>query len=169
MDVTDVTGVSHFKLRAKLVSMHRKRAVYDNSGQAICSTMTKVFSVKNITLICSGADPKESLKVAEVRKVFFSFSPQAHVFFKGNKSSNPDILIKGSFGERSFQIANNAGRIFAEVSRDLYSAAARLYGKDTYYLRIFPGVDTALMVVLVTIIEEVFVEPTQNEGTGWVN
>lgn len=59
--------------------------------------------------------------------------------------------------------------MLAEVTRDLFSAATVIAGLDTYYVRIFPGVDTALMVTLVTIIEEMFVEQHQGENTGWIN
>lgn len=108
--------------------MHKKRSIYDNAGHAVSSTMQKVMTMKANTYICPGGEPSESSRVAEVKKVVFSMTPQAHVikiihqflfpnsvysscfeiacqvFFRSNKGSNPDIVIRGNFMQRSFQV-----------------------------------------------------------------
>ena len=59
-------------------------------------------------------------------------------------------------------IQESTGHMLAQVHRS-QSALSYMTGLDTYALRVFPGVDLALMVVLVNVIEEVFVEETNRQ------
>ena len=52
--------------------------------------------------------------------------------------------------------------MLAQVHR-FESAMDYMTGLDAFAVRVFPGVDLALMVALVIVIEEVFVEETNRQ------
>eukprot|EP00271_Cylindrocystis_brebissonii_P022255 TRINITY_DN8492_c0_g1_i2.p1 TRINITY_DN8492_c0_g1~~TRINITY_DN8492_c0_g1_i2.p1 ORF type:complete len:190 (-),score=22.83 TRINITY_DN8492_c0_g1_i2:549-1073(-) len=140
-------------------SMHKERTLFDAGGREVASTMQKMFSAKTVTYICSGAEPNEVSWLAEVKRKVLSSHPQVEVFFSGNTSKVADLGVQGTSNLRVFRISNRAGHLVADMTRDQVGWWARICGApETYTLRVFPGVDSAFMVVLFTIIVEMCVE-----------
>lgn len=158
INATDERGVSQFTSRVE----GRKRFFSCKESKAFGSTKNKSEFFKSFTRIYLGMDTNISKKLADVHKVTPSPNAQANVFFTENHSNLPDVMIRGTSGEKCFEITEGGSTILATVNRDYASAEALQYGKDTYSVHINEGVDRALIFVLVTIIEEMFVGPTQN-------
>eukprot|EP00897_Mesotaenium_endlicherianum_P000808 jgi/Mesen1/10728/ME000090S10189 len=156
MDIFDVNGVVHFKLVASLFSLRDKRVLYNATGTPVCSFLQRLMTLRGTTLICPGANPVDGNHLAKFQKVILSMLPQGQLFYRGNKSSVPDIQVLGNFYDRQYQITSHSGVLLAEAHRD----TARNYytGFDSYTVRIMAGVDTALITAIIVIIEDVFID-----------
>ncbi|GJP39178.1 hypothetical protein CLOM_g23568 [Closterium sp. NIES-68] len=115
---------------------------------------SKILSISN-TPTSTRVLNECGLRPAYRKQVVLSWSPILNVFLKGNTSSSPDIVLKGSFLQYDFNIATSSGRVLAEVSRKL--STKEFLDTQTYYVRIKPNVDMALVIGLVSMADNIFV------------
>lgn len=84
------------------------------------------------------------------------------IFLRSNTSHSfsnpqPDMVVSGDVMGKGYYIYQGP-RIIAEISRKLAqeSSSVKLTGKDSYALKVSPGVDHAFMLAVVVIVDEMF-------------
>ncbi|CAI7851631.1 unnamed protein product [Closterium sp. NIES-54] len=163
MEIRDTKGNLLFNVADRLLSIPSKTEILDATGAPVCMLVGKVFSLHNTTYLCPGNSTDTNAHLLMAKKVIFTFCPVLQVFLQGNSSDNPDITLSGSFFEHEFKITTSSGILLAEVGRDLFTARDLLCHTQTYYVRILPNVDMALILALVNLADSIFVD---QKGSG---
>ncbi|CAI5485217.1 unnamed protein product [Closterium sp. Naga37s-1] len=162
-EVRDTKGNVHFNVANRLISLPAKTEILDAAGAPVCMLVSKVFSLHNTTYLCSGNSTDTKAPLLTAKKVILSLGPVLQVFLQGNVSDNPDITLTGSIIKHDFKITTSNGTLLAEVGRDLFTARDLLLHQQTYFVRILPNVDMALILALVVMADSIFVD---QKGSG---
>eukprot|EP00270_Netrium_digitus_P004886 TRINITY_DN162_c0_g1_i4.p1 TRINITY_DN162_c0_g1~~TRINITY_DN162_c0_g1_i4.p1 ORF type:complete len:192 (-),score=16.52 TRINITY_DN162_c0_g1_i4:387-962(-) len=155
MNISDVSDNVYFKLKASVLTVTDRRSLYDANDIPICSMQAKFFSMHHTFFINRGGTPDPDAAIFTVKKRMISVLPTFDVHFTGNESGEPDAMITGGLLERKFSITSGSGVLLAEASREAFSMENVVLGKETYFVRIQPGVDMAFIVSLICVVEEV--------------
>ncbi|GJP48325.1 hypothetical protein CLOM_g7629 [Closterium sp. NIES-68] len=154
-EIRDTEGQLIFKTEDKAFDIKERKTIYNPQDEPVCSMASKILSISNTTYLYPGTDMNADSALLTAKQVVLSWSPILNVFLKGNTSSSPDIVLKGSFLQYDFNIATSSGRVLAEVSRKL--STKEFLDTQTYYVRIKPNVDMALVIGLVSMADNIFV------------
>ncbi|KAI3657230.1 hypothetical protein MP638_000535 [Amoeboaphelidium occidentale] len=146
-----------FRLDAKVFSFRRQRFLLDFSNVPVLTMEKKlaIFAEKWVGFGTSTGHIKFGLN----RKLF-SFNPMVFASIGGGE--NQDIVIRGGFWRRTYEIVDvRTNLLLARCSRQnpLQTSEAfisALFGKQNYYVTIEPGVDAAFIVSTCLIIDEMF-------------
>lgn len=77
----------------------------------------------------------------------------------------PYLEVKGDFLRKDFAITEKAtGRKLAQIKRKSFNLSNLLLEKDTYIIRVEPGVDTALLVFFVVAADEQYRDDGNRDG-----
>ncbi|GJP39179.1 hypothetical protein CLOM_g7630 [Closterium sp. NIES-68] len=155
-EIHDSQGNLIFKTEESALSLRDRKTIFNSKDEPVCTIISKVFSLHNTTYLCSGTSTDVNEALLTARSKFFSFAPILNIFLKGNTSDNPDIVLKGSIAQHQFDIATSKGVILAQVQRDIWSAKEFL-ATQSYSVRIKPHADVALIMGLVAMADEIFV------------
>ncbi|GJP48327.1 hypothetical protein CLOM_g7631 [Closterium sp. NIES-68] len=156
-DIRDSQGNLMFRLQGNAFSVSKQKTFFDPNDKPVCTLTSKVFSLHNTTYLCTGDSTDTNGALLMAKKNILSFTPVLNVFLKGNTSDNPDIVLQGSFIHHQFDISTSKGVKLARVERELFSAQ-ELLGSQSYAIRIMPNVDMALILGLVTMADDIFVD-----------
>ncbi|GJP32082.1 hypothetical protein CLOM_g16620 [Closterium sp. NIES-68] len=162
-EVRDTNGNLHFKVADRLLSIPAKTTIQDATGAPVCMLVSKMLTLHSTTFLCPGNSGATGNYLFKAKKSIFTFCPILKVFLRGNDTKNPDILLSGSFFQHDFRIHTSNGMLLAEVKRDLFTARDLVFDTQTYYVRVMPNADMALVLALVTLADTIFVD---NEGSG---
>jgi uncharacterized protein YxjI len=156
--ITDTfTNQLWFRLDSKAFSFRSQRVLLDFSNVPVL-TLEKKFAVFADKWVGFGTSTSH-IKFGLNRKLF-SFSPMVFASIGGGE--NQDIVIRGSFWRRTYEIVDvRTNQLLARCSlqNPLQTAEAfmsALFGKQNYYVTIEPGVDAAFIVSTCLIIDEMF-------------
>jgi uncharacterized protein YxjI len=156
-DINDMHGRRAFTLDSSALSLSNSRTLKNAGGKAIASMKQKMLSSSK-TWYINPPNGKEHL--ATIRKETITGQAVASVFLAGNTSNlfatgNPDITARGDFKAHSFWIYWR-NQPMAEVNRQIHGALERFTSKNSYAVRVLPGMDAAFVVAFVTILDELF-------------
>ena len=77
----------------------------------------------------------------------------------------PYLEVKGDFLRKDFSVTEKAtGRKLAQIKRKSLNLSNLLFEKDTYVIRVEPGVDTALLVFFVIAADEQYRDDGNRQG-----
>ncbi|CAI5469370.1 unnamed protein product [Closterium sp. Yama58-4] len=159
-EIHDVVGNLHFKLSAKPLSMRSKRFILDAEGQPVCNLVSKLLTLHDTTYLCPGDSASADSHLLQAKSGVVSLRPCMKVFLRGNTSQEPDIELTGFFSKRNYRIVTRDGILLAEVQKDGFAArnSASLPSEAYYYVRVLTGVDTALVLALAALADDMFPE-----------
>ncbi|CAI5495268.1 unnamed protein product [Closterium sp. Naga37s-1] len=153
-----------FRTEDKAWDIKERKTIYNAQDEPVCSMVSKLFSISDTTYLCAGADPDPDHALLTAKKVILTWSPILNVFLKGNTSTdNPDIILKGDFVQYDFNITTSSGRILAKVDRK-FDAAGAFLAAQTYVVHIKPNVDRALIMGLVAMADNIFVNKVDDQN-----
>ncbi|CAI5467944.1 unnamed protein product [Closterium sp. Yama58-4] len=156
-EICDGQGQLVFRTEEKAWDIKERKTIFNAQDEPVCSMICKVFSLSNTTYLCAGADPEPDNALLTAKKVVLSWSPILNVFLRGNTSTDqPDIILKGNFVQYDFNITTSSGRLLATVDRKLQAKDIFL-ATQTYSVHIKPNVDRALIMGLVAMADDIFV------------
>lgn len=156
-NILDTKGNTLFRLAKKKFSLHEANVLYDASDKVVLSTWNKIITVHNTIFVCPGEDDNDY--ILKAKKALASVTPHIYVYLKGT-DSDPDFIIKGSFFEREFTMETSNGKVIGEMSKK-FSLLNLFSEKDTFYLKVPAGVDKALVVALAVVIDEIYLDATE--------
>lgn len=129
----DAAGKSLFTIRRKRLSLGEKWAIYNGD-----ETVSPVFAVKkHVTFLHS----KGLAHVTRCRS-------------EGDRSSS--YTIEGSYSQRKCTVYDGERRAVAEVRRKEAGAAGVSLGGDVFRLVVLPGVEVALAMAMVIVLEQMY-------------
>ncbi|CAI7892613.1 unnamed protein product, partial [Closterium sp. NIES-53] len=156
-EIRDGQGQLVFRTEDKAWDIKERKTIFNAQDEPVCSMISKVFSLSNTTYLCAGADPEPDNALLTAKSVVLTWSPILNVFLKGNTSDNaPDIILKGNFVQYDFTITTSSGRLLATVDRKLQVKDIFL-ATQTYAVHIKPNVDRALIMGLVAMADNIYV------------
>ncbi|CAI5988092.1 unnamed protein product [Closterium sp. NIES-64] len=134
--VKDTNGNLHFKVANRLLSIHNKTEIQDARGAPVCMLVGKVLTLHNTTYLCPGSSTETDGHLLRARRPYITFQPVIEIVTCNNM-------------------------LLAEVNRDMCTARDLVFGAQTYFVRILPNVDMALVLALVTLADTMYVN---NQG-----
>ncbi|KAM7265402.1 hypothetical protein ACFE04_003085 [Oxalis oulophora] len=156
--VTDVMGNVLFEIKGKFFSLRDRRVLVDASGHPIVSLKQKILTAHSRWEVYRGDsnDPKDLL--CSVRKSsMLQLKTVLDVFLVGNKEEHAcDFRVKGSWLERACTIfqGNSDSVVIAQMQKQ-HKLQSAMLDKDYFQVTIYPNVDYAFVVALVTILYEI--------------
>lgn len=159
------TGQPAFQVKGKALSLKDSKALLDMSGNAIYKMSESLFSLRGRMAI---TDAQTKQPVVNLRKKGFipGFGTKTIQAWPGDKEDGPPYLeVQGDFFRRDFKIVEKAsGRSLATIRRKSLNMANLLLEKDSYVIRVEPGVDAALMVFFVVAADEQYRDDGKRSG-----
>ncbi|DBB01035.1 TPA: hypothetical protein ACH3X1_000935 [Trebouxia sp. C0004] len=158
-DIMDGNNNPAFKMQASAVSLAEKRVLKNAHNQPVCSLKKKLMSSTGTWYISTGSSAGDKERVATIKKDMFNNVHSASAFLQANNSQHfahpvPDYSARGDINNRSFFIYRGAVPV-AEVMRSV-SSQEKYSGKNSYALRVSPGIDCAFMIAFCITIDELF-------------
>mmetsp|Transcript_12007 Transcript_12007/g.36061 ORF Transcript_12007/g.36061 Transcript_12007/m.36061 type:complete len:222 (-) Transcript_12007:395-1060(-) len=160
--VCNPNGSIAFQTKDAVLSLRNKEVVYDAVGQPIATLHKKTLSMHGTWQIFKGESLDKSALVADIKPGLVDILGKTiKVYLNG--SEEPAFIIKGNFLGRSFEFTSG-GRTIAATKRQgaLHSVSNFLSGQDTFTLDVQPGVDTAVLVMVTLVIDDIL-SPTGKE------
>ncbi|GMH32452.1 hypothetical protein BSKO_00286 [Bryopsis sp. KO-2023] len=150
--IHDTNGRHWFQVKGKTFSLRDKKTLFDVANVPVLTMHSKVFSLHSTQEIYRGQSTDLAATVKKKIKLSFNSSITVTVTYQGRT----EILeIKGNFMDRAF-IIMRGGQLIAKSTRtNRWGAAALLTDRETYFLEVAAGVDSALMVALAVSIDEI--------------
>ncbi|CAI5458224.1 unnamed protein product [Closterium sp. Yama58-4] len=164
-EVRDVNNNLQFRIADKLLSIRDRTTIQNAMGESVCTIVSKLLSLRDTVYLCPGNSTNTDNYLLKARKSILSFKPVLKVFLRGNASDSPDIYLSGSILKHNFKITTNSGILLAEVNQNLLDARKYIFDAQTYFIRIMPNVDMALILALVALADALVLHPYKREFT----
>lgn len=160
-----VTKEPMFKVSGNAFSFKDSKALKDLNGSPIYKMSEVILSLRGRMHI---TDPGTKQIILTLRKKGFISGfggGTVQAWRGGNDEGEPYLECKGNFLKKDFDIRDlKSGRIIAAIKRKSFSVQNLLFEKDTYVIRIEPGVDVALMVMFVIAVDEQYRDDGNRKG-----
>lgn len=161
------TGEAVFKVKGNAFSFKDSKSLYDMHGNPIYKMVESIISLRGRMQILDAATKRP---VITLRKKGFipGFGNSTISAWRGDTDSgSPYIEVKGDIFRKDFTIKEVAtSRIVATVRRRSFTLSNILLEKDSYVLRVEPGVDAALIVFFVIAVDEQYRDDGERRGYG---
>lgn len=160
------TGAAAFKVKGTVISMSDKKKLVDaTTGAAIYTMVESLLTLRGRMNI---VDSKTKKPVVCLRKKGFipmMGTGTVQIWRGGSDDGDPWLVCKGDYFRKNFDFKEkSSGRVLASVRRKSMNMANILLEKDTYIIRVEPGVDVALMVFLVIALDEQYRDDGNRTG-----
>ncbi|KAM5560609.1 protein LURP-one-related 15 [Rosa sericea] len=166
--VKDVNGNIVFKVKGAFLSLRERRVLVWESH---CHSSKFKRSTHHRWEVYRGDSTDSRNLVFSVKKSsVVQLRTNLHVFLANNKGEYaPDFKVKGSWFEQSCVVysgKSKSSNIFAEMHKK-HTVTSVLFGKDNFMVTVYPGVDQALIVALIVILNEInFSDSDSGSGGG---
>lgn len=156
------TGKSVFKVKGNVFSMRDSKKMYSRDGKTLFKMTEAFISMRSKMFI---QDSRNGAKYSIRKKGIIPLLGTSTIYvWNRNKSSRkPWLKIKGDLLRKRFKIKEVAtGRKVASVRRKGMNFNHLVMDKQTYFVRVEPGQDAALMVFLAVAIDENYHEEEED-------
>lgn len=153
-------GSVAFATKERMLALRNKETIFDALGQPMATLHKKTVSLHGTWQIFRGDSTSSNDLVAEVTPSLMSLGGKTiRVTLKGQE--DPVFVVKGNFLGKQFEFLHGA-QVIAQSKRQgkFHSVTNYLSGEDTFTLSIVPGVDTALVVAVTLVIDDIL-EPNK--------
>lgn len=156
------TGEAVFQVKGKALSLRDSKQLLDANGNAIYKLTESMMSLRGRMTI---TDATTGAAVVTLRKK--SFIPmmgtsKIQIWKGASDDGDPWIQVKGDFFRKDFNFDEVAsGKTVASVRRKSLTLENLLFEKDSYAIQVQPGLNCALMVLLVVALDEQY----RDDGT----
>lgn len=158
-------GQAMFKVKGNLLSITDSKSIVDMNGAPIYKMKEALLSLRGRMHI---VDPRSGSVVYCLRKkgfVKFFGTGTVQIWRGPSDEGAPYLQIKGNVFKKDFSIVEVAsGRSVAFVKRKPFTLTNFLLEKDTYVVKVEPGQDCALMVMLVVALDEQYRDDGNESG-----
>lgn len=163
--VKDVgSGAVAFKMKGNITAVLSERKVlYDARGNALYNLTEAMFSLRDRMTIADATTRAPVLVLRKKGVIPMMGTGTIQCWVGGKEGGAPYLTAKGNLLRKSFSITDAAGGMVASVERKSNIRSVVLE-KDSYVLRVEPGVDTALMVALAVSIDEHYRDDGNKSG-----
>ena len=153
-----------FRVRGNLLSFRDSKTLNDANDVLIYKMAESVISLRGRMQI---QDAHTGQALITFRKKSFipmmgSSTIQGWLGHKGE--GEPEYTVKSDWFRKDFSIKDRSGRLIATVRRKSFSFSNIVLEKDTYVIRVEPGVDTALIVFFVVAADEQYQDDGNRKG-----
>lgn len=140
----------YLRCKAKLISVHGKKAFTDMQGNEIFTLSKKMISI-HPTFLGETPDGKSNF---EIKGHFKLIGSKSSVHFK-NAADGKDVElnVKGDWFDRSAEITWE-GRPIAVISRSFFNAREFFGDKQTYFVAVAANVDLSLIAAICISLDE---------------
>jgi uncharacterized protein YxjI len=154
--IKDPNGHVFFRIEGKAISFSQKKCLQNPQGQVIANFKKEAFNFLPVYNVFHGAHSEQLM--ARIESKFTFISTKAKVQLTNVVNGQPaELVLKGDWRSKNAQIylgnPKEGGRMIANASRKL-NAKHVLFGAQDYQVTIEPGVDVALIVLLVLAFDE---------------
>eukprot|EP00177_Eucheuma_denticulatum_P002155 GFKZ01003846.1.p1 GENE.GFKZ01003846.1~~GFKZ01003846.1.p1 ORF type:complete len:273 (-),score=38.78 GFKZ01003846.1:1017-1835(-) len=161
------TGQPAFNVKGNAFSFKDSKSLFDVNGNAIYKMTESILSLRGRMQI---TDSNTKQPVLTLRKKGFipMLGTSTIQAWRGpTDDGEPDLVCKGDVFRKDFNIKDgHTGATLASVKRKSFTLSNILLEKDTYIIRVEPGIDAALMVFLVIAIDEQYRDDGERKGYG---
>ena len=82
-------------------------------------------------------------------------------------NGDPIYEVKGDFLKKDFSVKDvRTGKTVAQVKRKSFTVSNLLFEKDTYVIKVEPGLDTVLLIFFVVAADEQYRDDGNRKGYG---
>ncbi|TFK48428.1 DUF567-domain-containing protein [Heliocybe sulcata] len=150
-DITTPDERLLFMVKGKILSLRSRKLLCDAEGQPILNIQDKLLTLFKQFRIYAGES--EGPKICHVKHHFTILGSELSVHFKNFDGREVELFVKGSFLTKHAEIY--AGNIIvAQIRRKFMNVGQVFFDKQTYYLTVAPGVDTAMMAAVCVCLDE---------------
>ncbi|KAI3614884.1 duf567 domain protein [Moniliophthora roreri] len=164
MAVIDIsTGYPLVRCRGKIVSARGRKEFCDPYGNPLFIVKRKIKVSANTTY--EGYTPDERLLLFTVKTTFsLPGAAKMTATFRNIDGQEVVLALNGSFLERnaSINFGSSEGPPVAHITRNYKTGMELIFGGQTYYLAVEPGVDAPLMAAICLCLDE---KQTENDWT----
>ncbi|GAA0182065.1 hypothetical protein LIER_30315 [Lithospermum erythrorhizon] len=153
-DILDTCGNVLLRVDGSIWQLNRKRVVYNPDGLPIISIRRKAFKMREQWTVHRGDSSDATNFLYQVEESqFFQLKKKLDVFLSTNQTRNqPDFRLTASYLSQSFKVHKGV-YLIAEVKEKF--KVGSLIGKQSFEVRVYPGVDFAFIVSLLVILNEI--------------
>lgn len=157
------TGDAFFKVKGNALSLKDSKTIQDMNGNALYKMSEAMLSLRGRMTI---VDPATKQPVITLRrKGYLPMSKTIHAWVGGEDVTEPYLEVKGDFLRKDFKITHPAtGKVLASIKRKPFTLSNIVLEKDTYIIRVEPGLDTALLVFFVIAVDEQYRDDGKSQG-----
>lgn len=158
-------GEAFFKVKGNALSLKDSKALQDASGNPIYK-MTEALLTMRGRMNITDAATKQTVMTLRKKGFIPGFGTRTIQAWAGSSDEgDPYLEVKGDFFRKDFTIKEVAtGTTLATVKRKSFSLSNIVLEKDTYVIRVEPGIDTALMVFFVVAADEQYRDDGNRKG-----
>lgn len=136
----DIHGRSIYQLKESIVSLHGRMHIIDSNTNKTVLTLRK----------------KGLIPLLDIGTI---------IAWKGSSDNGkPDIICKGDFLIKEFEVRNGKGKILAKVKRKCMCLRNLVWEKNKYDIEIGENVNMALMILLVVAIDVEYMNSAHRSG-----
>ncbi|KAI3912634.1 hypothetical protein MKW92_028859 [Papaver armeniacum] len=165
-DVFDVNGNIVFTIKDEMTFLHHHRVLRDPAGVPIVTVYEKIKSMHRRFNVFKGdsKDMKDLVFTAK-QSHMIQWTTKLDVFLASDtKKDVCDFKVKGNWLERSCTIyAGEPGdkdedgassRVIAQMKKK-HTVDSVVLGKDTFNVTVYPNIDYAFVIALITVLDAV--------------
>lgn len=153
--VRDPTGAVIYKIAGSF-SVHEHKTLRDSSNRELLHIREGRLKLRERIVISDG----QNRPVLCVKEMGFPglASRKAHAYPGGRPGGIPVLVILKNLDASRFEITTPHGEQVATAYRRLHSIRYKLSGQDSYQVILSPGVDPALMSMIIVTIDELWAD-----------
>ncbi|KAI8914052.1 tubby C-terminal-like domain-containing protein [Powellomyces hirtus] len=152
------TDTPCFQVEGKMKSIKAKKTFLDAYGEPAFNMKLQLTSLVRKHIVYKGTDSTSQLFKIETK---FALKPNLYIHFNNLVDGVPcELGCKGDWRARQCVLWLDRGMkgkenrvVVGHISSSALNAAKQLFDKQTYFLRIAPGVDMALMVAICVALD----------------
>lgn len=160
------TGAAAFKVKGSIMSMGDKKKLVDAStGAAVYTMVESLLTLRGRMNIVDSNTKKPVLCLRKKGFIPMMGTSTVQIWRGGSDDGDPWLQCKGDYLRKNFDFKEkSSGRVVASVRRKSMNMANLLLEKDTYIIRVEPGMNAALMVFLVIALDEQYRDDGNRTG-----
>ncbi len=147
------------------MSFSDSKKLLDPSGRAIYTMSESIISLRGRMSIVDSTSKQPIVTLRKKGFIPMMGTSTVQVWRGSTDDGSPWLEVKGDFFRKDFNFTDkSSGRVVATVKRKSFNMSNILLEKDTYVIRVEPGVDNALMVFLVVALDEQYRDDGNRTG-----
>lgn len=157
-------NASTFKVKGNAFSLKDSKQLCDSRNKPILKMTESLFTLRGRMHITDASTKRTVLTLRKKGFIPMTGTGTILAWKGGDDDGKPDIVCKGDFFRKDFVIKNKSGKVLATIRRKSFNLSNILLEKDSYVVRIEPGVDAALMIFMVVAVDEQYRDDGERRG-----
>jgi len=154
--VKDTEGISYFKCKGKAFSIRDKKFINDTDNNPILVIQNKILSLKGQMDLLDGKD--NSKVIGKITPDSLLVKKKFTVQFYNKSTSNIEYVdMNCDYSGSICEVIYHEGKeetLICEITKKELEEKYALSSQDDYYIKIAPGVDSALMMAIALCFDD---------------